>query len=113
MAWMWPGPLRVSEIKGRNTYYKKGFFSEVSLLSRSSVRFYLLYVTSSTHGYKVILSPSPKALKTHWMMLLYMYIYINIYIYIYIYIHIYIYQVLILGAIKAHWVMLIYMSSPP
>ena len=42
MTWVWPGPLRVSEVQGRNTCYKKGFFSEDSLLSSSPMSFYLL-----------------------------------------------------------------------
>ena len=41
MTWMWPGPLRVSEVQGRNTCYKGGFFSEDSLLSSSPMSFYL------------------------------------------------------------------------
>ena len=32
MTWVWPGPLRVSEVKGRNTCNEGGFFSEDSLL---------------------------------------------------------------------------------
>ncbi|KAK3753533.1 hypothetical protein RRG08_016548 [Elysia crispata] len=39
MTWVWPGPLRVSEVQGRNTCCKGGFFSEDSLLSPMS--FYL------------------------------------------------------------------------
>ena len=35
MTQMWPGPLRVSEVKGRNTCYEGGFFSEDFLLSSS------------------------------------------------------------------------------
>ena len=42
MTWVWPGPLRVSEIQGRNTCYKGDFFSEDSLLSSSPMSFYLL-----------------------------------------------------------------------
>ena len=42
MTWVWPGPLRVSEVQGRNTCYKGGFFSEDSLLSSSPMSFYLL-----------------------------------------------------------------------
>ena len=38
MTWVWPGPLRVSEVQGRNTC-----FSEDSLLSSSPMSFYLLY----------------------------------------------------------------------
>ena len=48
---MWPGSLRVSEVQGRNTCYKGGFFSEDSLLSRSPMSFYLQY----KHIYKYIL----------------------------------------------------------
>ena len=44
MTWVWPGPLRVSEVQGRNTCYKGGFFSEDSLLSSSPMSFYLLHM---------------------------------------------------------------------
>ena len=30
MTWVWPGPLTVSEGKGRNTCHEAGFFSEDS-----------------------------------------------------------------------------------
>ena len=42
MTWVWPGPLSMSEVQGRNTCYKRGFFSEDSLLSSSPMSFYLL-----------------------------------------------------------------------
>ena len=42
MTWVWPGPLRVSEVQGRNTCYKGGVFSEDSLLSSFPMSFYLL-----------------------------------------------------------------------
>ena len=32
MTWVWPGPLRVSEGKGRNTCHEAGFFSEDSAI---------------------------------------------------------------------------------
>ena len=35
MTWVWPGPLRVSEVQGRNTCY---------LLSSSPMSFYLLHM---------------------------------------------------------------------
>ena len=41
MTWVWPGPLRVSKVQGRNTCYKGIFFSEDSLLSSSPMSFYL------------------------------------------------------------------------
>ena len=47
MTWVWPGPLRVSEVQGRNTCYKGGFFSEDSLLSSSPMSFYLLVIIIS------------------------------------------------------------------
>ena len=46
MTWVWPGPLRVSEVQGRNTCYKGGFFSEDSLLSSSPMSFYLLLISA-------------------------------------------------------------------
>ena len=63
MTWLWPGPLRVSEIQDRNTCYKEGFFSVDSLLSCSPMSFYLpIYipfpvVTFSTSG-PVVMSTS-------------------------------------------------------
>ena len=44
MTWVWPGPLRVSEVQGRNTCYKGGFSSENSLFSSSPMSFYLLEI---------------------------------------------------------------------
>ena len=41
MTWVWPGPIRVSEVQGRNTCYKGGFFSEDSLLFSSPMSFSL------------------------------------------------------------------------
>ena len=44
MTWAWPGPLRMSEVKGRNTCYEGGFFSEDSLLFGSPVSFFILFI---------------------------------------------------------------------
>ena len=49
MTWVWPGPLRVSEIKGRNTCYEGDFFCEDSLLFGSPVSFLIKWNCKITH----------------------------------------------------------------
>ena len=55
MTWVWPGPLRVSEVQSRNTCYKGGFFSEGSLLSSSPMSFYLQFLCIGICMYQFII----------------------------------------------------------
>ena len=55
MTWVWPGPLRVSEVKGRNTCNEGGFFSEDSLLFGSPVSFFILQHTMSSETLDILM----------------------------------------------------------